>query len=205
MAETVALPDGQEFFKLNEVCKLANVQPYMLRFWGTEFPQLEAQKSGTGQRLYDRSQVTLILEIRRLLFDEGLTVAGARKRLVAAESGGEPEKRRPARRTAAAAKRARRTSEDFDLDDAETDLDDGESPDGGDADVQPSLGLLDAVEPSTDEPPRRPRPAPVAAPAPASRAEVDKAVTVRVQPLLATLKDVREEVARIVAELRTQA
>ena len=122
MAETVALPDGQEFFKLNEVCKLANVQPYMLRFWGTEFPQLEAQKSGTGQRLYDRSQVTLILEIRRLLFDEGLTVAGARKRLVAAESGGEPEKHRPARRTAAAAKRARRTSEDFDLDDADVDM-----------------------------------------------------------------------------------
>jgi DNA-binding transcriptional MerR regulator len=75
------LPEGQDQFKLNEVCKLANVQPYMLRFWGTEFAQLEATKSGTGQRLYSRDQVYLILEIRRLLFDEGLTIAGARKRI----------------------------------------------------------------------------------------------------------------------------
>jgi DNA-binding transcriptional MerR regulator len=81
MADQVALPEGQDSFKLNEVCKLANVQPYMLRFWGTEFEQLEAAKSGTGQRLYSRDQVELILEIRRLLFDEGLTIAGARKRI----------------------------------------------------------------------------------------------------------------------------
>ncbi len=81
MSGDVVLPEGQEFFKLNEVCKLANVQPYMLRFWGTEFPQLEASKSGTGQRLYSRQQVELILEVRRLLFDEGLTIAGARKRI----------------------------------------------------------------------------------------------------------------------------
>lgn len=81
MADQVVLPEGQDTFKLNEVCKLANVQPYMLRFWGTEFEQLEAAKSGTGQRLYSREQVELILEIRRLLFDEGLTIAGARKRI----------------------------------------------------------------------------------------------------------------------------
>jgi len=77
----IVLPEGQERFKLNEVCKAAKVQPYMLRFWATEFPGLEAEKSGTGQRLYSRSQVELILEIRRLLFDEGLTIAGAKKRL----------------------------------------------------------------------------------------------------------------------------
>lgn len=81
MMEQITLPEGQESFKLNEVCKLANVQPYMLRFWGQEFPQLEAGKSGTGQRIFRRDQVDLILEIKRLLFDEGLTIAGARKRL----------------------------------------------------------------------------------------------------------------------------
>ena len=78
-AEGLDLPDDQEFFKLNEVCKLANVQPYMLRFWGTEFEQLETTTTETGQRLYSRPQMHLILEIRRLLFDEGLTIAGARK------------------------------------------------------------------------------------------------------------------------------
>lgn len=83
MSDEVKLPEGKSTFKLNEVCKLANVQPYMLRFWGSEFPRLEAEKSGTGQRLYSRQQVEMILEIRRLLFDEGLTIAGARKRITA--------------------------------------------------------------------------------------------------------------------------
>lgn len=90
MTEQSDLPEGQESFKLNEVCKMANVQPYMLRFWGQEFPKLEAGKSGTGQRLFRRDQVELILEIKRLLFDEGLTIAGARKRLDNAEGGGKP-------------------------------------------------------------------------------------------------------------------
>ena len=81
MSEKIELPEGQEFFKLNEVCKLANVQPYMLRFWGSEFEQLETTTTETGQRLYSRPQMDLILEIRRLLFDEGLTIAGARKQI----------------------------------------------------------------------------------------------------------------------------
>ncbi|MEJ2269632.1 MAG: sulfatase-like hydrolase/transferase, partial [Desulfobulbaceae bacterium] len=89
----------KEQFKLNEVCKYANVQPYMLRFWGTEFPQLEAEKSGTGQRLYSRDQVELILEIRRLLFDEGLTIAGARKKITAMEEGGSKPKAKPKAKT----------------------------------------------------------------------------------------------------------
>jgi DNA-binding transcriptional MerR regulator len=80
-AGAVELPEDQDFFKLNEVCKLANVQPYMLRFWGTEFEQLETTTTDTGQRLYSRPQMHLILEIRRLLFDEGLTIAGARKEI----------------------------------------------------------------------------------------------------------------------------
>jgi DNA-binding transcriptional MerR regulator len=81
MTDKPELPEDQEFFKLNEVCKLANVQPYMLRFWGTEFEQLETTTTETGQRLYSRPQMKLILEIRRLLFDEGLTIAGARKEI----------------------------------------------------------------------------------------------------------------------------
>ena len=97
MSETPALPEGQDSFRLNEVCKLAKVQPYMLRFWTTEFSGLEAGKSGTGQRYYTREQVELILEIRRLLFDEGMTIAGAKKKLAAAGKGA-PAGAAPARK-----------------------------------------------------------------------------------------------------------
>jgi len=106
MTEKIELPDDQEFFKLNEVCKLANVQPYMLRFWGTEFEQLETTTTDTGQRLYSRQQMDLILQIRRLLFDEGLTIAGARREVdKLVESGtldfdGEPPEPPPAKKAA---------------------------------------------------------------------------------------------------------
>ena len=114
MTEKIELPNDQEFFKLNEVCKLANVQPYMLRFWGTEFEQLETTTTETGQRLYSRPQMQLILEVRRLLFDEGLTIAGARKEVeMLVEQGRldleappleEPSKEKPARKKAPAKK-----------------------------------------------------------------------------------------------------
>jgi len=160
MADQVTLPDDQEQFKLNEVCKLANVQPYMLRFWGTEFPQLEAAKSGTGQRLYSREQVELILEIRRLLFDEGLTIAGARKKIAAAEDGGGESKAR------AAEKR--------------------------DADKKPAEKK---TAPQTSSARRKT--------SKKAAAEVDKEAPPDVQPLLATLKNVRDEIDKIVAELKS--
>ncbi len=103
----IVLPKGQDSFKLNEVCKVAKVQPYMLRFWATEFPGLEAEKSGTGQRLYNRDQVERILEIRRLLFDEGLTIAGAKKRLAKASEASEPEEK-PAADSRAPKKKAKK-------------------------------------------------------------------------------------------------
>ena len=71
----------QKVFSVQEICRLANVQPYMIRFWAGEFPQLEAENRGAKGELYSRDMVELIIEIRRLLFDEGLTIAGARKRL----------------------------------------------------------------------------------------------------------------------------
>jgi DNA-binding transcriptional MerR regulator len=163
MADQVVLPDDQDQFKLNEVCKLANVQPYMLRFWGSEFPQLEAAKSGTGQRLYTREQVELILEIRRLLFDEGLTIAGARKKIAAADDGGEEPKGGPK-------KKAEETEEEKPANKAE--------------------GLKASSA-------RRKTPKKAAA------TTVDKEAPPDVQPLLATLKNVRDEIDKIVAELKS--
>jgi DNA-binding transcriptional MerR regulator len=71
----------QKLYKIGEVCKLADLQPYVLRYWETEFPQLSPNKSGGGQRLYTKSEVDVILRIKELLYREGFTIAGAKKKL----------------------------------------------------------------------------------------------------------------------------
>jgi len=69
------------FYKIGEVCQLTDTQPYVLRFWESEFPQLAPKKSPSGQRLYRRRDIDLVLEIKKLLYEEGFTIAGARKKL----------------------------------------------------------------------------------------------------------------------------
>src|SRR5207249_6448581 len=68
-------------YKIGEVCKIADVQPYVLRYWETEFPSLAPNKSGGGQRLYTRREIDIILRIKQLLYSEGFTIAGAKKKL----------------------------------------------------------------------------------------------------------------------------
>jgi DNA-binding transcriptional MerR regulator len=70
-----------KLYKIGEVCKLADVQPYVLRYWETEFAQLAPNKSGGGQRLYTRSEIDTILRIKELLYRDGFTIAGAKKKL----------------------------------------------------------------------------------------------------------------------------
>ena len=67
------------FFKIGEVCELAGVEAYVLRFWETEFPQLKPVKSSTGQRMYRRKDVESVLKIKGLLYEQGFTIAGARQ------------------------------------------------------------------------------------------------------------------------------
>jgi DNA-binding transcriptional MerR regulator len=69
------------FYKIGEVCQMTDTQPYVLRFWESEFSQLAPTKSRTGQRLYRRKDVDLVREIKRLLYEEGFTIAGARQKL----------------------------------------------------------------------------------------------------------------------------
>lgn len=77
-------------FKIGEVCRVADVQPYVLRYWETEFPPLAPTKSGGGQRLYSQREVDVVLRIKQLLYSEGFTIAGAKKKLEAElRSGGE--------------------------------------------------------------------------------------------------------------------
>lgn len=73
--------DDKRLYKIGEVCRLADVQPYVLRYWETEFPSLAPNKSGGGQRLYTRREIDVILRIKQLLYTEGFTIAGAKKKL----------------------------------------------------------------------------------------------------------------------------
>jgi DNA-binding transcriptional MerR regulator len=73
--------DDDRLYKIGEVCKIADVQPYVLRYWETEFPALAPNKSGGGQRLYSRHEIDVILRIKQLLYSEGFTIAGAKKKL----------------------------------------------------------------------------------------------------------------------------
>ena len=90
-----------KLYKIGEVCKLADVQPYVLRYWETEFPQLAPNKSGGGQRLYTRREIDTILRIKELLYRDGFTIAGAKKKLdeEPAEEGAGAEPKAPAVRT----------------------------------------------------------------------------------------------------------
>jgi|YelNatPaOPRAMG01_1025707.scaffolds.fasta_scaffold18313_4 DNA-binding transcriptional MerR regulator len=76
------IPD-KLYFRIGEVSRLAGVPAYVLRYWETEFPGLSPKKSGTGQRLYRRKEVELVLEIKRLLYDHRFTIEGARRALEA--------------------------------------------------------------------------------------------------------------------------
>jgi DNA-binding transcriptional MerR regulator len=71
----------RELFKAPEVCEMAQLQPYVLRTWESEFPALGQTASSGGVRVYRRTDVELVLRIKQLVFVEGLTLAGARRRL----------------------------------------------------------------------------------------------------------------------------
>jgi len=78
---------NRELFKAVEVCELAEVQPYVLRSWEAEFPQLGQAPTSGGPRVYRREDLEMVLRIKSLVFGEGLTLAGARRRLDEADDG----------------------------------------------------------------------------------------------------------------------
>jgi DNA-binding transcriptional MerR regulator len=84
------------YFRIGEVSAITGVAPYVLRYWESEFPALQPRKSGGGQRLYRKRDVAMVLEIKKLLYQERYTVAGARRRLTERE---ERARRQEARAT----------------------------------------------------------------------------------------------------------
>ena len=76
----VVIPD-KLYFRIGEVGHLCRLPAYVLRFWETEFPQLQPVKGSTGQRMYRHKDVENVLRIKKLLYEEGFTIAGARQHL----------------------------------------------------------------------------------------------------------------------------
>ena len=77
---TPPIPD-KLFFRIGEVSQLVGVEPYVLRYWESEFPGLSPKKSSTGQRMFRRKDVEMLLNIKQLLYDRKFTIEGARKAL----------------------------------------------------------------------------------------------------------------------------
>jgi len=69
------------YHKIGEACKALGIQPYVLRYWETEFPALAPSKSRSGQRVYSEKEMEVIRRIKELLYEEGYTIAGAKKKL----------------------------------------------------------------------------------------------------------------------------
>jgi DNA-binding transcriptional MerR regulator len=71
----------QKLYRIGEVSRLTELKPFVLRYWETEFPMLEPVKSPSGHRVYRQEDVDVVFKIKRLLYDEGYTIAGARRHL----------------------------------------------------------------------------------------------------------------------------
>ena len=85
------IPD-KLYFKIGEVSELLGVEPYVLRYWESEFPALSPKKSGTGHRLYRRKDVELLLRIKHLLYEKRFTIEGARQSLQATARAPKPRR-----------------------------------------------------------------------------------------------------------------
>jgi len=75
-----AIPE-KSLFRIGEVSRLTSTKPFVLRYWETEFPMLQPVKSPKGHRLYRREDIDIVIAIKRLLYGEGFTIAGARRHL----------------------------------------------------------------------------------------------------------------------------
>lgn len=86
------IPDDKRYFRIGEVSRIIGVEPYVLRYWESEFPQIRPSRADSNQRTYQRKDVELIMEIKRLLYEEKMTIEGAKKRLKKSQSSRIPSK-----------------------------------------------------------------------------------------------------------------
>ncbi len=82
------IPDNKRFFRIGEVSRIIGVKPYVLRYWESEFPTLKPRRADSKQRTYKKEEIEALGEIKRLLYEERLTIEGAKKRLKLAKQTG---------------------------------------------------------------------------------------------------------------------
>ena len=82
------IPDNKRFFRIGEVSRIIGVKPYVLRYWESEFPALKPRRADSKQRTYKKEDIETLGEIKRLLYEERLTIEGAKKRLKSAKKTG---------------------------------------------------------------------------------------------------------------------
>ena len=75
------IPDDKRYFRIGEVSRIIEVEPYVLRYWESEFPQIRPSRADSNQRTYQKKDLEIIFEIKRLLYEEKMTIEGAKMKL----------------------------------------------------------------------------------------------------------------------------
>ncbi|MCJ7808878.1 MAG: MerR family transcriptional regulator [Desulfobulbaceae bacterium] len=82
------IPDGKRYFRIGEASRIVGVEPYVLRYWESEFQQLKPCRADSNQRTYQKKDLEALLSIKKLLYDEKMTIEGARQCLQRQASAG---------------------------------------------------------------------------------------------------------------------
>lgn len=85
------VPSDKRYFRIGEVSRILGVKSHVLRYWESEFPQIRPGRADSNQRTYQKRDLEIILEIKRLLYDDKMTIEGAKKRLKASSKSGHPD------------------------------------------------------------------------------------------------------------------
>ncbi|MCP4681462.1 MAG: MerR family transcriptional regulator [Desulfobacterales bacterium] len=81
------ISDNKRYFRIGEASRIIGVEPYVLRYWESVFSQIRPQRAESKQRTYQRADLETLLEIKKLLHDEKMTIEGAKRRLSEAKAG----------------------------------------------------------------------------------------------------------------------
>ena len=77
----VQIPDDKRYFRIGEASRIIGVEPYVLRYWESEFPQVRPERADSNQRTYQREDLENLLRVKKLLYEEKMTIEGAKRRL----------------------------------------------------------------------------------------------------------------------------